>query len=161
MTDLADPILVTGGAGFIGSNLVDRLAGVGHQVRVFDALARPGVEANLTWLRQRHGHRIVPIIADIRDAAAVQVATEGVAAVFHMAAQVAVTTSLDAPELDFDVNLRGTFNVLEALRRRADPPPIVFASTNKVYGALSDISVGARRRRLSADRPPFAGARDR
>lgn len=132
-------VLVTGGAGFIGSNLADRLAGMGHQVRVFDLLARPGVEANLEWLERRHGARIVPIVADVRDRAAIERATQGVAAVFHLAAQVAVTTSLDDPELDFDVNLRGTLNVLEALRRRPAPPPLVFASTNKVYGALADI----------------------
>ena len=133
------PILVTGGAGFIGSNLADRLAQAGHTVRVFDALARPGVKANLDWLCRRHGARIEPIIADVRDRLAVEQAAQGVAAVFHLAAQVAVTTSLDAPEIDFDVNLRGTMHVLEALRRRADPPALVFASTNKVYGALADI----------------------
>jgi CDP-paratose 2-epimerase len=62
-------VLVTGGAGFIGANIADRLAGQGHTVRVYDALARPGVEANLDWLQARHGTRIVPIIADIRDRA--------------------------------------------------------------------------------------------
>ena len=131
------PVLVTGGAGFIGSNIADRLAGQGHQVRIFDALARPGVEANLQWLQHRHGSLIQPVIADIRDLGAVQHASQGVAAVFHMAAQVAVTTSLDDPVLDFDVNLRGTLNLLEALRRT--PVPLVFASTNKVYGDLDDI----------------------
>lgn len=139
MSAAGEPVLVTGGAGFIGSNLADRLAGQGHEVRVFDALVRPGVAANLEWLQRRHGTRIVPIVADIRDPAAVRDAARGVAAVFHLAAQVAVTSSLDAPEHDFEVNLRGTLNVLEALRRRADPPPLVFASTNKVYGALDDI----------------------
>ena len=131
------PVLITGGAGFIGSNIADRLAGQGHPVRIFDALARPGVEANLDWLRARHGGLVAPVIADIRDAGAVADATEGVAAVFHMAAQVAVTTSLDAPMLDFDVNLRGTMNLLEALRH--SPVPLVFASTNKVYGDLGDV----------------------
>ena len=162
---LGGPVLVTGGAGFIGSNLADRLAGMGHQVRVFDALARPGVEANLAWLRGRHGGRIVPVIADVRDARAVGEAVEGASAVFHMAAQVAVTTSLDAPELDFDVNMRGTFHVLEALRRRGEGVPIVFASTNKVYGALADIPLardgdaylpddaGLRARGIGEDRP--------
>lgn len=133
------PILVTGGAGFIGSNLADRLAGQGHTVRIFDALARPGVEANLDWLQRRHGAQIVPIVADVRDRPAVVEAVHSVQAVFHMAAQVAVTTSLDEPELDFDVNLRGTINVLEAVRRGGTRPALVFASTNKVYGALGDI----------------------
>ena len=135
------PVLVTGGAGFIGSNLADRLAGAGHVVRVFDALARPGVEANLAWLRRRHGRLIEPIVADIRDRGAVEQATEGMAAVFHLAGQVAVTTSMDEPETDFDVNMRGTLHVLEALRRRGGAVPLVFASTNKVYGALADIAL--------------------
>ena len=135
-----EPVLVTGGAGFIGSNLADRLAALGHPVRILDALVRPGVEANLDWLQRRHGARIIPIVADITDPGAVREAAGGVAAVFHMAAQVAVTSSMDAPQHDFEVNLRGTLNVLEALRRRADPPPLGFASTNKVYGALDDLA---------------------
>src|SRR4051794_14269624 len=135
------PILVTGGAGFIGSNLADRLAGLGHEVIVFDALARPGVGANLEWLRRRHGSRVQPVIADVRDREKLDRAIDRAAAVFHMAAQVAVTTSLADPEGDFDVNLRGTLNVLEAARRRNTPPAVIFASTNKVYGALADIKL--------------------
>ena len=139
MTD--GPILVTGGAGFIGSNLADRLAGQGHDVLVYDALARPGVEANLAWLRRRHGARIRPVVADLRDRAKLDAAAAGASAVFHMAAQVAVTTSLSDPELDFDVNLRGTVFLLEALRRQSAPPPLIFASTNKVYGNLADVAL--------------------
>ncbi len=133
------PILVTGGAGFIGSNLADRLARDGHDVLIYDALARPGVEANLAWLRRRHAGRIRSVIADLRDRDALQQAASGARAVFHLAAQVAVTTSLSDPEQDFDVNLRGTLFLLEVLRRQPAPPPLVFASTNKVYGSLSDI----------------------
>ena len=132
-------MLVTGGAGFIGSNLADRLAGLGHTVMIFDALTRPGVEANLDWLRQRHGARIVPIVADVRDRDQIDRAVERARAVFHLAAQVAVTTSLSDPQGDFDVNLHGTLHVLEAARRQPRPPPILFASTNKVYGNLDDI----------------------
>ena len=139
MTD--GPILVTGGAGFIGSNLADRLAGQGHDVLVYDALARPGVEANLAWLRRRHGARIRPVVADLRDRAKLDAAAAGASAVFHMAAQVAVTTSLSDPELDFDVNLRGTVFLLEALRRQSAPPPLIFASTNKVYGNLANVAL--------------------
>ncbi len=132
-------VLVTGGAGFIGSNLADRLATAGHDVLVLDTLARPGVERNLDWLRRRHPSRVRYVAADIRDADAVARAVQGVSAVFHLAAQVAVTTSLADPMLDFDVNLRGTMNVLEALRHR--PAPLVFASTNKVYGSLADVRI--------------------
>ncbi|HET9068544.1 MAG TPA: SDR family NAD(P)-dependent oxidoreductase [Amaricoccus sp.] len=141
----AGPVLVTGGAGFIGSNLADRLARDGFDVIVLDALTRPGVERNLDWLTRRHPGRITPIVGDVRDAATVAAATAGARAVFHLAAQVAVTTSLVDPAADFDVNLRGTLTVLEALRRRAAnegaATPLIFASTNKVYGDLSDIAL--------------------
>lgn len=133
------PILVTGGAGFIGSNIADRLAGEGHDVIVYDALTRPGVERNLAWLQSRHGHRITHIQADIRDRDALARAVHDVQAVFHMAAQVAVTTSMDDPRDDLEINILGTFNLLEALRAKGGATPLVFASTNKVYGDLADL----------------------
>ncbi len=137
------PVLVTGGAGFIGSNLADRLAADGHRVRVYDALSRPGVERNLRWLQERHGDAIEPVIADVRDHARLAQAADGVAAVFHLAAQVAVTTSLNDPRADFDINIAATFALLDTLRRQKDngrgDTPIVFASTNKVYGDLADL----------------------
>ena len=137
--DDSRPVLVTGGAGFIGSNIADRLASEGHDVRVYDALSRPGVENNLEWLQARHGDRIQPVIADIRDEALLAEAARDVKAVFHMAAQVAVTTSLVDPRDDFEINLCGTVNILDALRARADGTPLIFASTNKVYGDLIDL----------------------
>ena len=133
------PILVTGGAGFIGSNLVARLAAEGHRVRVYDALSRAGVETNLDWLVRRHGNLIEPVIADIRDEERLAEAASDAKAVFHMAAQVAVTTSMTNPREDFAINIAGTLNILEALRRRGDATPLIFASTNKVYGDLADI----------------------
>ena len=138
---MTGPVLITGGAGFIGSNLADRLAQDGHDVVVFDALSRPGVEANLTWLQRRHPRRIAAQIADIRDTPALDRAVAECSAVFHLAAQVAVTTSLMQPAEDFDINLRGTFALLEALRRRGGHVPLLFASTNKVYGDLQDIAL--------------------
>jgi CDP-paratose 2-epimerase len=135
------PVLVTGGAGFIGANLVDRLATDGHDVLVFDALARPGVEANLAWLRRRHPQRVSSVVADLRDRAALEDAASRAQAVFHLAAQVAVTTSLAEPETDFAVNVQGTLHLLEALRRQPKPPPLIFASTNKVYGSLADVAL--------------------
>lgn len=141
---MTTPVLVTGGAGFIGSNLADRLATEGHDVLVFDALARPGVEENLRWLQQRHPRRIAVRIADIRDEAAVAAAVGEASAVFHLAGQVAVTTSMTDPRSDFDINLRGTFMVLDALRRRDAAVPIVFASTNKVYGDLREVRLECR-----------------
>jgi CDP-paratose 2-epimerase len=139
MTRVDRPILITGGAGFIGSNLADRLAGEGHRVTVYDALSRPGVERNLDWLNMRHGHRIVHIAGDVRDEDELVRAAADAKAVFHFAAQVAVTTSLVDPREDFDINVRGTINLLDAVRVRGEPVPVIFASTNKVYGDLGDI----------------------
>jgi CDP-paratose 2-epimerase len=133
------PILVTGGAGFIGSNLADRLAGEGRTVIVYDALSRAGVETNLEWLQSRHGALIQPIVADIRDEDRLADAAAQADAVFHMAAQVAVTTSMVDPRDDLTTNIVGTVNLLDALRTRNPEAPIVFASTNKVYGDLADI----------------------
>lgn len=133
------PVLITGGAGFIGSNLADRLAGLGHDVIVYDALSRPGVSTNLDWLRARHGSKIQAIVADLRNRDTLDAAIDRAGAIFHLAAQVAVTTSLQDPEGDFDVNLRGTLHVLEGARRQQSAPAVIFASTNKVYGNLADI----------------------
>ncbi len=134
--------LVTGGAGFIGSNLVDRLASRGRPVVVLDSLARPGVERNLAWLKERHGGLVTPVVADVRDEQALREAMDGAAVVFHLAAQVAVTESLRDPVEDFEVNLHGTHRLLEAARRRSTP--VIYASTNKVYGGLADVPLELR-----------------
>jgi len=133
---MTQTVLITGGAGFIGSNVADRLASEGHRVRIYDALARPGVETNLEWLVARHGDRIEPVIADIRDADKLTAAVRGTDAAFHFAAQVAVTTSMVDPASDLAININGTFNLLEAARLADTPIPVIFASTNKVYGDL-------------------------
>ncbi|SFR78756.1 SDR family NAD(P)-dependent oxidoreductase [Sphingomonas jatrophae] len=133
------PVLVTGGAGFIGSNIADRLARDGRRVIVYDALTRAGVEDNLDWLRTSHGERIEFVRGDVRDGALLSDAVARSQAVFHMAAQVAVTTSLVDPRDDFTINLEGTLNLLEAVRAQGGEAPIIFASTNKVYGDLADI----------------------
>lgn len=131
-------ILITGGAGFIGSNLADGLLCAGEEVAILDNLSRPGVDRNLAWLRNRHGDKVTAHIQDIRDAHALRPVVSEAKAVFHLAAQPAVTTSLVDPIEDFEVNARGTLNILEAARATADIP-IIFASTNKVYGALADL----------------------
>ena len=132
--------VIFGGCGFIGCNLADRLLDDGHDVVVFDDLSRPGVARNLDWLSERHRH-LHPVIADIRDQNAVREEVRDAAAVFHLAAQVAVTTSMEDPRHDFAVNAAGTLNILETLREHAPATPIVFASTNTVYGTLADISL--------------------
>jgi CDP-paratose 2-epimerase len=135
------PVLITGGAGFIGTNLANRLLKLGHQVYIFDNLSRPGVENNLKWLKQQYKKNLNIIIADIRDQFAVDEAVKQVSHVFHLAAQVAVTTSLVNPAYDYSVNVRGTVNLLEAIRKSENEPSLIFTSTNKVYGNLSDISI--------------------
>ncbi len=134
-------VLVTGGAGFIGSNLSDRLLGLGHRVTVYDALSRPGVSRNLDWLKARHGDAVAAVVADVRDGEALARAASDADAVFHLAAQVAVTTSMVEPLEDFEINVRATVTLLDALRRRGGAVPLVFASTNKVYGDLGDVEL--------------------
>jgi CDP-paratose 2-epimerase len=134
-----DYVLITGGCGFVGTNLADRLLSEGERVCVFDNLSRAGVERNLEWLREKHGKRLVVQVADTRDAAALRDAVRRASKVFHFAAQVAVTTSLADPISDFEVNARGTVNVLEAIRGTLHRPPLFFTSTNKVYGGLDDV----------------------
>jgi CDP-paratose 2-epimerase len=128
--------LITGGAGFIGSNLAERLLGAGEHVVLLDNLSRPNVQRNAAWLRQRFGARAELRVGDVRDSSVVREAVASADNVFHFAAQVAVTTSLEDPLADFDINAAGTLRVLEAIRARSTPPPIFFTSTNKVYGAL-------------------------
>jgi CDP-paratose 2-epimerase len=135
--------MITGGAGFVGTNLAARLLASGQPVMVYDNLARAGAEKNLRWLRKYHSHGLRVEIADTRDTERLNAAVADAALIYHFAAQVAVTSSLVDPIADFEVNLRGTLNVLEAVRHARRPPPIVFTSTNKVYGALEDIPLEA------------------
>jgi CDP-paratose 2-epimerase len=139
--NINDPVLITGGAGFIGTNLADKLIKLGHPVYIFDNLSRPGVENNLKWLMQQHHDYVHPVIADIRDRFAVEDAVSRVAHVFHLAAQVAVTTSLVNPAHDYSVNAKGTVTLLEAIRNSQHKPSLVFTSTNKVYGNLGDLDI--------------------
>lgn len=135
----AKAIVVVGGSGFIGCNLADSFLREGEDVVVLDNLSRAGVERNLDWLVGNHGCSVQPAIADIRDLAALEPILKDAKAVFHLAAQTAVTTSLQQPIADFETNARGTINVLEAARRSGRRLPVIFASTNKVYGALEDM----------------------
>jgi CDP-paratose 2-epimerase len=132
-------VLITGGAGFIGTNLAQRLLADGRKVRIYDNLSRAGVMKNLDWLCNRFNTELLDIrVEDVRDPRALEIALNGVEQVFHLAAQVAVTTSIGQPLEDFEVNVRGTLNLLEAMRRMPQPPDLVFTSTNKVYGNLLD-----------------------
>ena len=145
------PVLITGGAGFIGANLADRLLAGGEAVSILDNLSRPSVGRNIEFLRRRHGDRLEVRIADVRDASAVREAVEEASFVFHLAAQVAVTKSLSDPIHDFEVNARGTLHVLEALRAMPRPPGLLVTSTNKVYGALGDLALARLGRRYEPE----------
>jgi CDP-paratose 2-epimerase len=137
-------ILITGGAGFIGSNLARRLLEGGHVVTLFDNLSRPRTQHNLEWLRNLAGDTggILEFIqADVRDPEALLAAASNTHAIFHLAGQVAVTTSLQDPFNDFAINALGTLNVLEAARRSPSKPAVLYSSTNKVYGAMEDIAI--------------------
>jgi CDP-paratose 2-epimerase len=140
-------VLITGGAGFIGTNLAHELLEEGARVTIFDSLARPGVEQNLRWLRERHRSALQVTVADVRDRFALARAVRSAGQIYHFAAQVAVTTSVTQPVGDFEINALGTLNLLEALRTSDDPASLVFTSTNKVYGSLDDVAL-----RLAGDR---------
>src|SRR5713101_2144408 len=133
-------ILVTGGAGFVGSNLTSNLLSDGFDVTVFDALLRPGSQENLAWLQQ-HSSRPHFVKEDVRNFKAVKNAVAEVDIIFHLAGQVAVTSSVDDPRSDFEINALGTLNILEAARQSGRQPIMVFASTNKVYGGMEDVPV--------------------
>lgn len=137
----AAPIVITGGSGFIGSNLAESYLADGEDVIILDNLSRPGVDQNLAWLTERHKNRVHPVLADVRDLRGIEDAFKDAKAVFHLAAQTAVTTSLSSPLDDFEANARGTINVLEAVRKARHKAPVIFASTNKVYGALDDLEM--------------------
>ena len=136
----ADSILITGGAGFIGTNLADALASDGRRVVLLDDLSRHGSKTNATWLQQRHP-KLVKLVTDDVRSARLDPLVRASSTVFHLAAQVAVTTSLADPMPDFEVNAGGTLRLLEAARRANPPPTLVYTSTNKVYGALEDLDL--------------------
>jgi CDP-paratose 2-epimerase len=133
--------LITGGAGFIGSNLARRLVSQGQQVVVYDDLSRQGTDKNLSWLEAEHGDRWELVEADIRDFGTLRQAAAGAEVIYHLASQVAVTSSVQDPRHDFEVNALGTFNVLEAARQSERKPIVLYASTNKVYGGMEEVVV--------------------
>jgi len=134
--------LITGGAGFIGSNYAARCLARGEQVVIFDNLSRHGAELNIEWLSNRFDRKSFELIKeDIRDAGAIKTAAKGADRILHLAAQVAVTTSVTDPRTDFEINANGTFNALEAARASGRKPVFLYASTNKVYGGMKDVEV--------------------
>jgi CDP-paratose 2-epimerase len=148
-------VLITGGCGFIGCNAAQRFLHRGDQVTVLDDLSRPGADRNLSWLRGQGSFKFIQ--GDVCDAALVsRVVHEGdFDAVLHLAAQVAVTTSVVNPRRDFEINALGTFNLLEAVREHCPRSVVIYASTNKVYGKLPDVELREDEMRYSL--PDLAG----
>lgn len=138
---MSKKVLITGGAGFIGSNLADRLIRSGDKVTVLDNLSRRGTEKNLKWLEENHSGKFQFINGDIRNHETCLSACKGMEVIYHLAGQVAVTTSVEKPRDDFDINLLGTFNMLEGARNSGNDPLFLFTSTNKVYGGMEDAMI--------------------
>lgn len=134
-------VLITGGAGFIGSNLTEHWLFKGHQVTVFDNLSRPGggAKKNIEYLLNKYegDPNFEFVEGDVRDLEQLKKVTKDADAVFHVAAQTAMTTSIEDPVDDFETNSRGTFNVLDAARKSDSGPFLIYTSTNKVYGDLT------------------------
>lgn len=137
-------ILITGGAGFTGVNAAIHFLERGDRVVVFDNLSRRGAPENLAWLRARaEGGPLEVIVGDIRlPTGALREAVESSDCLLHLAGQVAVTTSVEQPVEDFEINARGTLNLLELVRESKDKKPVfLYSSTNKVYGGMEDVTV--------------------
>jgi CDP-paratose 2-epimerase len=137
-------ILITGGAGFVGTNVALSYLKEDQPVHIFDSLSRPGVEANIAELQERFPRHVRFTQADVRDRNEMERAVDSAKTIYHLAAQVAVTTSLQDPVDDLETNLLGTLNVLEAVRHSSAKPPVLFTSTNKVYGKLRNIQLRKR-----------------
>ncbi|RJP51298.1 MAG: NAD-dependent epimerase/dehydratase family protein [Anaerolineaceae bacterium] len=134
--------LITGGAGFIGSNYVHQLLSRGESVTILDNFSRGGAPRNLEWLEKTFGKDSFRVIrGDVRDASLVTESARGSDVIVHLAGQVAVTTSVVNPRDDFENNALGTFNVLEGARLSGRNPIVIYASTNKVYGGMEDVEV--------------------
>ncbi|MCC2662112.1 MAG: dTDP-D-glucose 4,6-dehydratase [Geminicoccaceae bacterium] len=145
-------VVVTGGAGFIGANLAHHYLGQGDRVVLYDTLGRKGCRENLGWLEDHpNAANLEVLIGDVRlPTRPLQAAIERADALFHLAAQVAVTTSVSDPEYDFEVNALGTFKLLELVRNsRAKRPVVFYASTNKVYGGMEDVAIAEGQERYS------------
>lgn len=135
-------ILITGGAGFIGANCAAHFAKKRHDVVIFDNLSRMGSEKNLEWIKSEYSVDFIK--GDLRqfeDLNNVIIQKGPFELILHMAAQVAVTTSVVSPREDFEINALGTFNLLEAIRQNSPEATLIYASTNKVYGEMEDLNI--------------------
>lgn len=153
--------LIVGGAGFIGANAAAHYAEQGHSVTVLDNLSRCGTQENVNWLLHEHPNAKM-VVADIRTDLGILVAeAEKCDVLLHLAAQVAVTTSVADPRTDFEINALGALNILEAARQAATPPIVLYSSTNKVYGGMEDVRVVEANNRYRYESFPHGVGEDR
>ncbi len=156
-------ILITGGAGFIGSNAAAHFLRKGWDVTIYDNLSRRGAKKNLDWLRTLGG-KLTILKGDLRkqsDMTKLMPVVKKVDAILHLAAQVAVTTSVTNPREDFEINALGTFNVLELMRMSKSAAKLIYSSTNKVYGGMEDVQVVEQKTRYAYKNLPFGASEER
>lgn len=139
---MSKKILITGGAGFIGINAASYYLKKGYKVLIFDNFSRKGSRANVATLQsQFKSQDLVVVEGNMSECKKIEELVNNVDIVLHLAAQVAVTSSVINPRLDFEINALGTFNVLEAIRISRNKPILLYTSTNKVYGGLEDLKI--------------------
>jgi CDP-paratose 2-epimerase len=151
------PVLITGGCGFIGTNLAHRLMGAGRPVHLFDNLSRAGSETNLGWLKQEHPELVTSEIGDLRDGRSLGRALANASEIFHLAGREGAAEGLADPLLDFEVNARGTLNLLQAIRASGREIPLVHLSTSKFYAPLPLAQLRSDSARYKPLDPRFAG----
>ncbi len=144
-------IIIIGGAGFIGTNTAAYFLNKkdqNYEIVIFDNLSRKGTQENLSWLQNNYTLEFEKV--DIRNYDLLEkciLKHQDAEVIIHLAAQVAVTTSVKNPRMDFDINLVGTFNLLEVLRTNNLKPLVIYASTNKVYGELTELKIEEKQKR--------------
>lgn len=156
-------ILIIGGAGFIGINSASYYLSKGYKVIIFDNFSRKGSKSNIAWFKKEYGSKSLEVVVgDVRyDLNKLQKLVKGVDRVLHLAAQVAVTTSVENPREDFEINALGTFNVLEAIRKSGNNPVLIYSSTNKVYGGLEDLKIIEQKTRYAFKNLPNGVSEER
>ena len=145
--------LITGGCGFLGSNIASKILAQGDELVVFDSLSRFGSYQNLEWLKTQG--EIEFIHGDIRNQNDVErmVKNHKPDVIYHLAGQVAMTTSIVSPRMDFEVNVGGSFNVLNAVRLYSPNSIVIYSSTNKVYGDLEQFTYEETDTRYKTNNP--------
>lgn len=156
-------MVITGGAGFIGSNAAAYFLARGYDVTIFDNLSRAGTKKNVRWLRTL-GRKLTILIGDIRKISDIKKLTPYISrsdVVLHLAAQVAVTTSVINPREDFEINALGTLNILEEMRQAKSKAKLIYSSTNKVYGGMDDVKVVEKKTRYEYANLPYGASENR